>query len=100
MLTKVKDPVPPEGRMGVICNIRCIGGDVYIREISQLMSTRIKEHKAAYRLRNDERSAVAEHIWQNGHNIEWDVKILDTAMGVISQRTEEGMKGETSLRFG
>ena len=67
MLTKVKDPVPPEKRIGVIYKIGCICGDVYIGETSRLMSTRIKEHKAACRLGNFERSAVAEHAWQDGH---------------------------------
>ena len=61
MLTKVKDPVPPEERTGVVHKIGCICGDVYIGETSQSMSTRIKEHKAACRLANFERSTVAEH---------------------------------------
>ena len=82
---KVKDPVQPEERTDVIYKIGCICGDVYIGETSRSMSTRIKEHKAACRLGNCERSAVAEHAWQDGHSIEWDnVEILDTATGVIS----------------
>ena len=92
MLTKVKDPVPPEDRTGVVYKVGCICGDVYIGETSRPMSTRIKEHKAACRLANFERSAVAEHAWQDGHNIEWDnVEILDTATGSISRRTKEAI---------
>lgn len=68
MLTKVKDPVPDEERTGVVYKIGCSCGDVYIGETSRSMSTRIKEHKAACRLANFERSAVAEHAWQDGQH--------------------------------
>ena len=82
-----------EERTGVIYKIGCICGDVYIRETSQTMSTRIKEHKAACRLANFKRSAVAEHTWQDGHSIDWDsVEILDTATGYISRRTKEALR--------
>ena len=92
LLTKVKDPVPPEERTGVVYKIGCICGDVYIGETSRSMSTRIKEHKAACRLGKFERSAVAEHAWQDGHSIEWDnAEILDTATGFISRRTKEAL---------
>ena len=77
MLTKVKDPVPPEERTGVVHKIRCICGDVAI----------IKKHEAACRLPNIERSAITKHAWQDGHSFEWDnVEILDTAMGSISMQ--------------
>ena len=49
------------------------------------MSRRIKEHKAACRLGNFERSAVTELAGQDGHSIE----ILDTATCFISRYTKE-----------
>ena len=92
MLTKVKDPVPPEDRTGVVYKIGCICGDVYIGETSRPLNTRIKEHKAACPLANFERSAVAEHAWQDGHSIEWDnIEILDTATGSVSRSTNEAI---------
>ena len=40
----------------------------------------MKEHHAAARLGQLEKSAVAEHAWQDGHTIDWsDVPILDEA---------------------
>ena len=84
--------MPPEERTGVVYKIGCICGDVYIGETSRSMSTRIKEHKAACRLGKFERSAVAEHAWQDGHSIEWDnAEILETATGFISRRTKEAL---------
>ena len=61
ILTKVKDPTPPEERAGVIYKIRCICGDFYVGETKRTLATRLKEHKAACRLGAIERSAVAEH---------------------------------------
>jgi len=40
----------------------------------------MKEHHAAARLGHLEKSAVAEHAWQEGHTINWSgVRILDEA---------------------
>ena len=63
ILTKVKDPTPPEERPGIVYKIKCICGDFYIGETGRSLTARMKEHKAACRLAAFERSAVAEHAW-------------------------------------
>ena len=89
ILTKVKDPTPPEERPGVIYKIRCICGDFYVGETKRTLATRLKEHKAACRLGAFERSAVAEHAWQEGHEIDWnDVEILDTARNLQERKVK------------
>ena len=40
--------------------------ETYMGETKGTLSTRLKEHKAACRLAAFERSAVAEHAWQEG----------------------------------
>ena len=76
LLTKVKDPVPQEERSGVVYKIKCDCGDAYIGKTKRTLNTRIKEHKAACRYAHMEKSAVAEHAWQDGHTIDWEnVKI-------------------------
>ena len=38
----------------------------------------MKEHRAAARLGQLEKSAIAEHAWQDGHTIDWsDVRVLN-----------------------
>ena len=69
ILTRVKDPTPPEERPGVIYKIKCICGDFYVGETGRNLTTRVKEHKAACRLAAFDRSSVAEHAWQEGHEI-------------------------------
>ena len=51
------------------------------------LTIRMKEHKAACRLMitASERSAVPEHVWQVGH----DIEILDTAtMSTLQERNQ------------
>ena len=62
----MKDLTPPEERPGVIYKISSICGDFYVNEIKRTLTTSTKEHKAACRLGAFERSAVAEHAWQEG----------------------------------
>lgn len=89
MLTNVKDPVQPEERTGVIYKISCICGDAYIQSINEHKDQGTQGSQQAAKF---ERSAVAEHAWQDDHSIEWDsVEILDTAAGFISRRTKEAL---------
>ena len=62
------------------------------RETGITTNTRVKEHKAACRLANFERSAVAEHVWKDGHVIEWDdVEVLDMATDKRQRRVKEAL---------
>ena len=56
-----------EKKSGVVYGIPCSCGQVYIGETKRMLETRIKEHQAAARLGQFEKSAVAEHAWQDGH---------------------------------
>ena len=92
ILTRVKDPTPLDERPGVIYKIKCICGDFYVGETKRTLATRIKEHKAACRLAAFERSAVAEHAWQEGHEINWDdVEILDNAKDLQERKVKESL---------
>ena len=55
-----------------------MGRSIAIGETKRTLETRMKEHHAAARLEQLEKSAVAEHAWLDGHTIDWsDVRILD-----------------------
>ena len=90
MLMKVKDPTPHNERPGIIYKIRCECGDFYIGETGRTLDTRLKDHKAACRLGAFERSAVAEHVWQPGHAIDWEnVEIMDMAEDLRARKVKE-----------
>ena len=44
---------------------------VYIGQTSRTLRTRIKEHKAAVKCARTEVSAVAEHVWQKKHQLDF-----------------------------
>ena len=80
MLTKVKDTLPTEKHSRVVYRVPCSCGQVYIGETVRRLETRMKEHQDACRRGMVERSAIAEHAWENQHPIKWEeTEIVDQA---------------------
>ena len=79
-LMRVKDQDPLEKKSSVVYQVPCSCGRVYIRETKRALETRMKEHKAATRRGEMEKSAIAEHAWNYHHQMAWDeIKVLDEA---------------------
>ena len=79
-LTRVKDQDPMLSRAGVVYRIPCSCGKEYIGETKRALRTRLKEHQAATRRGETEKSAIAEHAWAEQHCPAWDeVTILEQA---------------------
>ena len=72
--------LPLEKKSGVVYQIPCSCGQVYIGETKRALETRMKEYKAATRRGEPEKSAIAGHAWTHHHPILWDeTKVLDEA---------------------
>ena len=79
-LTRVKDIVPDLGRVGVVYKIPCECGQDYIGEPKRVLGTHLKEHQAAMRRGETEKSAIAEHAWTYQHCPLWDkISAVDVA---------------------
>ena len=79
-LMRVKDRDPLEKKSSVVYKVPCSCGRVYIGETKQALKTRIKEHKAATRRGEMEKSAIAEYAWNHHHQMAWhEIKVLDEA---------------------
>ena len=78
-LVRVKDPVPPLQQTDVVYCIPCRScSKVYVGQTSRLLETRLKEHRAAVKYARTDVSAVADHIWNLGHLMNFqDTSILD-----------------------
>ncbi|XP_072037085.1 uncharacterized protein [Amphiura filiformis] len=78
-LVHPKDPIPKDLQPGAIYSIPCGSCDqVYIGETGKPLKKRTSEHQRDTNSGNTQKSAVAEHVWQNQHDIDWDnTKILD-----------------------
>ena len=60
--------------------IPCTCGKVYIGETKRRLETRIKEHKEACMNGFTDKSAIAEHAWDQDHPINWnEARVLDRA---------------------
>ena len=71
-LVHPKDPSPIAEKSGVVYSIPCsICNEVYIGQTGRHLETRLKEHKAAVKLARTEISAVAEHVWLQKYQIDF-----------------------------
>ena len=72
MLTKVKDKLALSKQSIVVYCIPSSYGKVYISKTKSRMETRQKEHWDVCERRVMEKSAVAQHVWENHHLIHWE----------------------------
>lgn len=72
VLTKVKDPTPPERRKGAIYKVKCAECPAtYIGETGRNLTTRIKEHKRSTEV-GDKTNNIAVHHMETKHRIDWE----------------------------
>ena len=63
LLIRVKDPLPKEKLAGVVYQIPCQCGKVYVGEMQRHLETQVKEHRDACNKGNTWKSSIAEHQW-------------------------------------
>ena len=80
LLVRPKDKVPMEQRTGVVYSIPCRDcPKTYVGQSGRSLECRVKEHQRAVKYGDTNTSAIAEHAWQEQHNINWPVAtILDS----------------------
>ena len=72
LLGEPTDTLPLEKKANVVYCLPCQScSEIYIGQTSRLLEARLGEHKADVRKGNVETSAVAEHIWSKGHQVDW-----------------------------
>ena len=79
-LSRIKDRDPALKASGVVYEIPYSCGQKYIGETKRALEMRLKEHQAATRRGETEKSAIAEHAWSRHHQPLWEETwILDRA---------------------
>ena len=87
-----KDKRPQDSQPGVY-RIPCECGKVYIGETGRSFATRLKEHKAAYKLGQWEKSAIVKHSQEKDHRIKWDEsQLIATVKQWHSRRIRESIE--------
>jgi hypothetical protein len=76
-----------------VYRIPCECGKVYIGQTGRSIEARCKEHMRHIRLDQPEKSAVAEHSINTGHQIDFNsVSVLDTASGYMDRLVKEAIE--------
>ena len=70
-LMKVKTPRNSLDHKGVVYSIPCECGKEYIGGTGRTLTQRMSEHKRAVK-NGDSNNALAVHVKQSGHNIQWE----------------------------
>ena len=92
LLTKVKDPLPKEKLAGVVYQIPCQCGKVYVGETHRRLETRVKEHRDACNKGDTGKSAIAEHQWDQQYQVNWEgTRVLDRASRPVQLRVKEAL---------
>ena len=72
ILPRPKDPIGDFEKCGVVYNIPCQDCSLsYVGQTTNSLKTRISQHKAAVRLLQTDKSALAEHSLSADHRIDW-----------------------------
>ena len=92
LLTRVKDPLPKEKLAGVVYQIPCQCGKVYVGETQRRLETWVKEHRDACNKGHTGKSAIAEHQWDQQHQENWeDTRVLDRAARPVQLMVKEAL---------
>ena len=90
LLTRAKDALPELKRSGVVYEVPCICGDVYVGETKRSLETRLKQHRRA--AERGEKSALVEHAWEAGHVIEWEsARVIETVKNTAHRKFMEAL---------
>ena len=92
-LNSVKDKLLEEKSRNVVCAVKCATcSEEYIGETERALGVRKKEHCDAIRLGRTEKSAIAEHVHNTLHEIDWEsLRILDRASWKRDRKIREAL---------
>ena len=71
---------------------------VYVGEMQRHLETRVKEHRDACNKGDTWKSAIAEHQWDQQHQVDWDeTSVLDRATRPVQLKVKEALHIERTL---
>ena len=88
-----KDPTHIDNRTGVIYKVQCdTCSDEYIGETGRSFIKRIKEHKDHIRLGRPEKSGIAQHVYDTGHNITFNnASVVTIETDITARKIKESL---------
>ena len=87
-----KDLLPSESQPGVIYALGCRDcPKVYIGETGRTVKQRVKEHKDYTKKGDDHMSAVAKHVYDTGHAIHWQPRVVLRNSKTVERKVHEAL---------
>ena len=89
-LVHPKDPVPMDQRTGVVYQILCSEcPKVYVGQSGRTLKHRLSEHRQALQNGDVAASALAEHVWSTGHQVNLSkAEVIDSHLFVTTPPRE------------
>ena len=76
----------------MVYQIPCQCGKVYVGETQRRLEMQIKEHRDACNKEDAGKSAIAEHQWDQQHQVNWEgTRVLDRASRPVQLRVKEAL---------
>jgi hypothetical protein len=95
MLRPVKDDLGL--KVHGVYQILCECGRVYVGQTGRSIEARYKEHMRHVRLKQPDKSAVAEHNFKTGHHIDFSsISVLDKTTGYMDRLVKEAIEIQLS----
>ena len=73
----------------MVYQISCQCGKVHVGEALRCLDMRVTEHRDAYTKGDTWKSAIAEHQWDQQHQVDW--RVLDRATRPIQLKVKGGI---------
>ena len=97
IVTRPKDPIPALQKSGVVYRIHCASCSVsYIGQTGRWLCQRVEEHKRAVKMADFNSSALAEHAWTTGHQVDWNAAVLSNPCDAITRSIQEAIRIRTT----
>ena len=91
-LTRVKGRLPLSKQSRIVYSVPCSCGKSYIGETIRRLDTRLEEHREACKRGETDKSAVAEHVWSEQHQMDWAMtSVIDRAEGRMELVVKEAL---------
>ena len=92
ILTKVRTPLDSYQKTGVIYQIPCSCGEVYIDKTGKTINERVEEHKRSV-CRMDTNNSITVHVMNTSHVIAWDqATIITQETHRLKRKIKEAMQ--------
>ena len=97
IVSRPKDPIPDLQKSGVVYRVCCASCSAsYIGQTGRRLCQRVDEHRRAVKMADFNSSALAEHAWSTGHQVDWNAVVLSNPRDATTRSIQEAISIRTT----